>query len=169
MKIVAKLIRILNIGNKSIVEFEVPTYQLRDTTELFDKELVLTIKDKKEARTDSQRRYAWALITEIDKKFNGYKSDLESTYKGILGQANIKPIYLEGLEEIKDSLAETFRIVEVVENRKSLKGKETVLYKCHKGISLLTKEEMIDFIEVLLFQCAELGIETEIDMFVWNK
>ena len=88
----------------------------------------------------------------IDKKINGYQSDEMELYKMILKQSNISPIYLEGLEATQTALEQTFRVVEVIERQ----GQgSTLLFKCHKGISLLTKEEMSDLIEVILQYCQE--------------
>ena len=164
MKLTAKISRVIQ-GTPSLVEFSVPSYQATWLEEYKEKELTLTISDKKESKTNQQNRYAWKLISMIDKKINGYRSDEMELYKMILKQSNISPIYLEGLEATQTALEQTFRVVEVIERRLSQRGTETLLFKCHKGISLLTKEEMSDLIEVILQYCAEYEIEVEREMF----
>lgn len=164
MKLTAKLNRVIK-GTPSLIEFAIPSYQATWLEEYKDKELTLTITDKKETKTNQQNRYAWKLISMIDKKINGFRSDEMSLYKMILKQANIDPIYLEGLEATQTALERTFRIVEVIERRLSQRGTETLLFKCHKGISLLTKEEMAELIEVILQYCQEYEIEVEGNIF----
>ena len=164
MKLTAKLNRVIK-GTPSLIEFAIPSYQASWLEEYKDKELTLTITDKKESKTNQQNRYAWKLISMIDKKINGYRSDEMKLYKMILRQANISPIYLEGLEATQTALERTFRVVEVIESRTSQKGTDTLLFKCYKGISLLTKEEMAELIEVILQYCAEYDIDVEREMF----
>lgn len=164
MKLTAKINRVIQ-GSPSLVEFEIPSYQVSWLDEYKEKELTMTLTDKKESKTNQQNRYAWKLISMIDKKINGYRSDEMTLYKNILKQANISPIYLEGLEATKQALEQTFRVVEVIESRTSQKGTETLMYKCYKGISLLTKEEMAELIEVILQYCNEYEIEVEDNIF----
>lgn len=99
MKLTGKLKRVLTTGTTSLIELEIPTYQTRELNTLEDKDLVIDLKSKKEAKTDSQRRYAWVIINEIDKKLNGYVSDLNGTYENLLQQANIAPVFLETIEQ----------------------------------------------------------------------
>ena len=164
MKLTAKLNRVIK-GSPTLVEFTIPSYQATWLDEYHDKELTLSITDKKENKTNQQNRYAWKLISMIDNKINGYRSDEMQIYKMILKQANINPIYLEGLQATQVALERTFRIVEVIESRTSQKGIETLLFKCYKGISLLTKEEMMNLIEVILQYCTEYEIEVERELF----
>ncbi len=164
MKLTAKLNRVIK-GTPSLIEFAIPSYQATWLDDYHDKELTLSITDKKENKTNQQNRYAWKLISMIDKKINGYRSDEMKLYRMILRQANISPIYLEGLEATQTALERTFRVVEVIERRVSQRGTETLLFKCHKGISLLTKEEMSDLIEVILQYCQEYEIEVERELF----
>ena len=164
MKLTAKLNRVIK-GTPSLIEFAIPSYQASWLEEYKDKELTITITDKKESKTNQQNRYAWKLISMIDNKINGFRSDEMELYKMILRQANISPIYLEGLEATQTALEQTFRVVEVIESRTSQKGVETLMFKCHKGISLLTKEEMAELIEVILQYCAEYDIDVEREMF----
>lgn len=164
MKLTAKISRVIH-GSPSLVEFEIPNYQARWLVDYHDKELTLSITDKKEKKTNRQNAYAWKLISLIDEKINGFKSDEMTVYKTILQQANISPIFLEGLQTTQAALEHTFRIVEVIESRVSQKGTETLMYKCYKGISLLTKEEMGQLIEVILQHCSEYEIEVDDNIF----
>ena len=164
MKLTARLSRVIK-GTPTLIEFAIPSYQSTNLEQYEDKELTLTISDKKEVKTQQQNRYAWKLISMIDKKINGIRSDEMQLYKVILKQANINPVYLEGLEATQQALEQTFRVVEVIESRTSQKGVETLLFKCHKGISLLTKEEMSDLIEVILQYCSEYEIAVEREIF----
>lgn len=168
MKLTAKISRVIQ-GTPSLVEFSVPSYQASWLEEYKEKELTLTITDKKESKTNQQNRYAWKLISMIDNKINGFRSDEMQLYKMILKQANISPIYLEGLEATQTALEQTFRVVEVIESRTSKKGVKTLVFKLYKGISLLNKEEMSDLIEVILQYCQEYEIEVEENIFEYKN
>lgn len=164
MKLTAKLNRVIT-GTQTLVEFEIPPYQSSWLEKYEDKELTLSISDKKESKTSQQNRYAWVLVSMIDKKINGYKSDEITLYQTILQQANISPIYLETIEGALGTIEQSFRVVEVIEQRVSQKGIKTLMLKCYKGISLLNKEEMAELIEVILQYCTEYEIDVDRSRF----
>lgn len=118
----------------------------------------IEIKRPKDKRTLEQNRYIWEIIHQIDKRVNGYISDETAIYKQLLRQAKIKTDYIQALETIKPRLEEIYRIVEEVERRTGDKN-ESVLYRCYIGTSKFTKQEMSDFIEVLITRAYQEGID----------
>lgn len=117
------------------------------------------IKRPKDKRTLEQNRLIWLIIGLIDKRINGYFSDEMSIYCSLIRQAKIKTQYFETLEAAKGHLEEVYRVVEEIERRVSEKGIETVLYRCYIGTSKFTKEEMSDFIEVLINRAYQEGLD----------
>ncbi|EJU22599.1 hypothetical protein HMPREF1143_1724 [Peptoanaerobacter stomatis] len=124
-----------------------------------DKEYLIKIEDIKSKRTLQQNKYIWEIISQIDKKINGYMSDEMSIYISLIKQAKIKTVYIETVEEAKKELLKVFRYVEDVEDRVSSKGIKTVLYRCYYGTSKFDKKEMADFIECLINYSYEVGID----------
>ena len=124
-----------------------------------DKEYLIKIEDIKSKRTLQQNKYIWEIISQIDKKINGYMSDEMSIYISLIKQAKIKTVYIETVEEAKKELLKVFRYVEDIEDRVSSKGIKTVLYRCYYGTSKFDKKEMTDFIECLINYAYEVGID----------
>ncbi|MDO4721620.1 MAG: hypothetical protein Q4A78_13230 [Peptostreptococcaceae bacterium] len=117
------------------------------------------IRRPKDKRSLEQNRLIWRIIGLIDRKINGYFSDEMNLYCSLIRQAKIKTHYFETLEAAKGHLEEVYRVVEEVERRVSEKGTKTVLYRCYIGTSKFTKEEMSDFIEVLINRAYQEGID----------
>lgn len=155
-----KFDRVLTDGNKAIVSFTIPSYQSSYLKELTDELYSIEIKKPKSRKTLAQNNYAWQLMTEIARELAIYPSP-EDVYKQVVKMAKIKTVFLESLndEKVIDGLRKTFRIVEVKEERMSVKGKETVMLECYWGMSNFDKEEMQRFIDVLLNYASEVGID----------
>ena len=162
MKIIGKLRDYFFTDKNIIVQFEVPKHYLRSINRI-DKErlLQIDIQDKKSQRTLQQNAYIWALMTEIDKKENRYadKDSLMDLYKNLIKMARVRIDYLQGIPQALEMLQDAFRVVEVIESRTSEKGVETHLFACYRGTSQFSKEEMSDFVEVILQYAQNTGIE----------
>ena len=145
-------------GNRLTVE--IPAHALEDLERYQQGDnCKLELTRPKDKRTLEQNKYIWVILDLIDKKINGYQSDIWNLYKQLVKQARIKIEYFETLEDAKPYLEETFRVVEEVERRTSAKGKETVLYACYPGTSQFSKKEMANFIEVLLGRAYNEGLD----------
>lgn len=120
---------------------------------------MIKLENEKEKRTLAQNRYIWEIISQIDKKINGYASDEMSIYKQIIQQAKIKSEYIIALPDIKKRLEKVFRFVEEIEDRLSEKGVAMVVFRCYYGTSKFDKKEMKDFIEALIDRAYEEGID----------
>ena len=156
MKITTK---IKHLSGDSVV-FEIKPWQIDWFKEYKDKEITLTVSDKKD-RSGQQNALLWALIHEIDKAMNGYtsKQGEEELYLQLIEEANIKPEFIMALPEVVDRFRKTssFRVVQEVE-RREYKGKEMVVLKCFPGSSKFTTDEMSDFIEATKRYASESGI-----------
>ncbi len=144
-------------GQELIIKF--PLHAIDELKKFRPNDLCMVeIKRPKDKRTLEQNSYIWKIIDLIDKKVNGYCSDKESIYCSVLAEAGIKTDYIQTLEQIKPRLEEIYRIVKEIERRPSDKN-ESVLYRCYIGTSKFTKQEMSDFIEVLITRAYAEGID----------
>ena len=155
-----KLDRILRTNEFTIVSFTIQNYQAKYLDELTDELYSIEIKKPKSRKTLAQNNYAWQLMTEIARELAIYPSP-EEVYMQVVKMAKIKTVFLESLndEKVIDGLKKTFRIVDVKQERLSVKGKETVMLECYWGMSNFDKEEMQRFIDVLLNYASEVGID----------
>lgn len=162
MKIIANYIRrVVNEQGEMEITFSLRDYHFkRQAQSLENIPYSIEIKEVKGKRTLQQNAYIWALIHEIDLAINGHKSDEMSIYCNLIEMSNIQVVPLETIEAAKPELEKTFRVVKEIERRKSIKGADTVVYKCYFGTSHFNKEEMSRFIENLLDYAQEVGVET---------
>lgn len=114
---------------------------------------MFTIKEYKEKRSLSQNAYAWKLITEIGNAIRKSKEE----------------VYLQMLEDYGQS-----EIVSIVSNVSpvgffkyykemgtgTINNKEFTHYKIFKGSSEFDTKEMTIFIDGIIQECKQLGIET---------
>lgn len=118
-----------------------------------DQEKIFEIKEKKRKRSLSQNAYAWELITQIG---NILRKSKEEVYLEMLrdyGQSEIVSIlssinpegYFKYYEEIGTGV---------------VNGKEFTHYKIFKGSSEFDSKEMTIFIDGIINECKDLGIET---------
>lgn len=114
----------------------------------------IEIKRQKDKRTLEQNKYIWRLISMIDEKINGFAGDEMEIYCQVIEEARIKTEYIQALEEAKKYLEETFRVVKELERRGN-----SVLYRCYIGTSQFTKEEMSNFIDVLINRALREGLD----------
>ena len=118
-----------------------------------DKEKKFVIKEFKEKRSLDQNAYAWKLITEIG---NVLRKSKEEVYLQMLkdyGQGEIVSIlssinpkgYFKYYEEVGTGI---------------VNNKEFTHYKIYKGSSEFDRKEMNIFIDGIVQECKQLGIET---------
>lgn len=144
--------------NDTTITFELLPYQRKWLEEYKDKELTVTVTDKKD-RSLLQNAKLWALVHEIDKEMNGYTSDQgeEDIYLQLIEMANIAPEYVQCIPEALKTLKTVYRVVKEVERRQK-NGRESVVAKCYKGTSQFDTREMSDFIETTLRYASQAGI-----------
>lgn len=118
-----------------------------------EKDKVFTIKEYKEKRSLSQNAYAWKLITEIGNCLHKSKEEVYMMMLNDYGQSEIVSIassispvgYFKYYKEIGTG---------------TVKGKEFTHYKIFKGSSEYDSKEMTIFIDGIIQECKQLGIET---------
>lgn len=127
-----------------------------DPTKIF----ICDIKEKREKRSLDANSYAWVLMDKIAKEI---KSSKEEVYLRMLEKYGVF-VYVSVPEIAINSLRKTFRIVyprgTVVED---MDGITCVLRRCqcYVGSSKYDTKEMSDFIDGIVSEAQELGIETE--------
>ena len=118
-----------------------------------DKDKIYEIHEKKEKRSLSQNAYAWKLITELG---NVLRKSKEEVYLQMLkdyGQSEIIVVlstvnpagYFKYYEKFRDVI---------------IKGNEFTQYKLFKGSSEFDSREMSIFIDGIVQECQNVGIET---------
>ena len=120
---------------------------------LHDKDVNIDIKQYRQKRSLNANNYAWELITKIADKMLLGKEDVylrmlkeygQSEMISVLSHIDISP-YLKYYEEAGQS---------------TLNGKEFTHYKVYKGSSEFDTKEMSIFIEGIVQEAKNLGIET---------
>lgn len=118
-----------------------------------DKEKVYEIKEYREKRSLNANSFSWVLIGKIA---DVLRSDKESVYLTMLkryGQSDIVSV----LADV--NVKGYFKYYEEI-GRASLQGKEFIHYKVFKGSSEYDTREMAIFIDGIISECKEMGIET---------
>ena len=120
---------------------------------LHDKDVNIEVKQYRQKRSINANNYAWELITKIADKMLLSKEDVylrmlkeygQSEMISVLSHIDISP-YLKYYEEAGTS---------------ALNGKEFTHYKVYKGSSEFDTKEMSVFIEGIVQEAKNLGIET---------
>lgn len=118
-----------------------------------DKDKIFEIKEHKEKRSLSQNSYAWKLIMELA---NVLRKSKEEVYLQMLkdyGQSEIVVIlskvnphgYFKYYDKVRDVI---------------IKGNQFTQYKIYKGSSEYDSKEMSIFIDGIIQECQNVGIET---------
>ena len=119
-----------------------------------DKDKIFKIEEYKEKRSLNANNYAWKLITEIGNILRKSKEEVYIQMLKDYGQSEVISIassispkgYFKYFEEI---------------GRSTLNGKEFVHYKIYKGTSEYNTKEMSIFIDGVVQEAEQLGIETK--------
>ena len=143
--------------NKPRITFEVNEredfYQLFDEHKDMDK-LSIEVKQYRQKRSLNANNYAWALITQIADVIRASKEDIYLEMLRRYGQSEIISVvahipiteYIKYCEEAGES---------------SLNGKLFKHYKVYKGSSEFDSREMSIFIDGIVSEAKELGIQTD--------
>ena len=118
-----------------------------------DKDKIFEIKEHKEKRSLSQNSYAWKLIMELA---NILRKSKEEVYLQMLkdyGQSEIVVIlstvnphgYFKYYDKVRDVI---------------IKGNQFTQYKIYKGSSEYDSKEMSIFIDGIIQECQNVGIDT---------
>lgn len=118
-----------------------------------DKKYSIEIKQFRKKRSNDANSYAWKLITELG---NYYKISKEKCYEDMLkhyGQVLLVPI------KAGDNPNGYFKYYDY-ECSKIINGKEADYYRVYKGSSEYDTHEMSVFIDGVIQECQDVGIET---------
>lgn len=118
-----------------------------------DREKIFDIKEHKEKRSKSQNAYAWELIGKIADIVRKSKEEVYIDMLKHYGQVQLVSMlssinpngYFKYYEEYKKGIQN---------------GKEFTAYKIYKGSSEFDTKEMTIFIDGIIQECENLGIET---------
>lgn len=127
---------------------------------LAGKEVSIQIALPKEKRSLDSNNYFWLLINKLADKLHTSKDEMYLKMLKRYGQSIIVTVK-QGLDIEKAG----FKYYELLKDG-LINGKPFTAYKIFIGSSQYSKEEMSVLIEGTISECKELGIETELDMFV---
>ena len=117
----------------------------------------------KKPRTLSQNGLMWALLTELALFLGEGKKDPdlspEKLYYSLLSKYGVAE-YLEAIPEAEEALKKVFKIVIKVDDRESLKGVQTKVFKCYYGSSTFDTKQMGILIDGLLDTMANYQVNT---------
>lgn len=137
--------------NNNVISFEIP-YNVG--LEL-GKDYTLEIKPYKSSRSLEQNALLWGLIQQISDETGNEPMDI---YIAALESADAKYDYLQGTEEVEDSLRKVFRAVKPLNSFVNEKGNNIVTYKVWYGSSKYDVSQMTKLIDYVMNAASELGI-----------
>lgn len=125
---------------------------VEEVNKLKNRTLICDVKELEKARTISQNRFFWEIVTKIANhpEINTTKDEV---YEQMLQQ------YGEPIAEVKTEVLQDFGKADVHYILSKI-GRKYNYYLVVKGISLMTTKEMTAFIEHALTEAKELGIDT---------
>lgn len=119
-----------------------------------EKDKIFELKEYKEKRSLNANNYAWKLISEIGNKIRKSKEEVYLQMLKDYGQSDMVSL----LSSI--SPKGYFKYYEVA-GRTTLNGKEFTHYRIFKGTSEYDTKEMSIFIDGIVQEAEQLGIETK--------
>lgn len=126
--------------------------ELQDIRET--KDLDIEFKKHREKRSLSANAYAWLLIGKIADKLRAGKDEIYLKLLKRYGQSE----FVSVLSHI--DVSGYFKYYEAVANA-TIQGKEFTHYKIYKGSSEFDSEQMAIFIDGIVSEAKDLGIQTE--------
>ena len=127
---------------------------------LSGKEVNITISEPKEKRSLDSNSYFWLLVNKLADKLHTSKEEMYLKLLKDYGQSIVVTVK-QGL----DLSQAGFKYYEVLKDG-LINGKPFTAYKVFIGSSQYTKEQMSVLIDGAVQECKELGIETELDMYM---
>lgn len=164
MKAIAKYKDLLldSEGN-GVVSLTVNNYkQIQELKQLDPtKTYAVEIKEVKSKRSIEQNRLLWKLLSEIDEKINGGRSDsIMDIYVTALEKANAKYEYIGALPQAEEMLKMNFRAIKFIKEI-DLNGVKGNMYKCFIGSSKMDTKEMTLLIETAMDMAMQVGIDVD--------
>ena len=158
MKFKSKLSNIVrNFNGDYQVIFTAPRNVLEELANLKDQELQIDVDKFRNKRSLNANAYCWKLITQIADKT---KTDKWSVYKELLVRYSNSYEYLIVKPQAVKSLEKVFRVIKNV-GEGQIKGNKAIQIQGYYGSSTFNTKEMSTFIDGVVSEAKELGIETE--------
>lgn len=153
----------LFIGSPTgLVQIQIPSYQAEWLKDLDSKETYsINIKPAKSKKSLNQNNLVWGLMTEIAKQLDMFP-DANEVYLTIIKLAKIKTHYLqlENDEAVLDAIRERFRAFKIVDTNINAKGNSVCTVEVSVGMSQFNKNEMVEFIDKLLYFAVMNDVDT---------
>ena len=145
------------MGGDLLVTLSMPPSHIDEVTKLRDEPLDVEIKKHRERRSLTSNAYAWVLITKIAQSMQPplNKNDVYVEMLKRYGQGDIVTIQKERL----DNVLRAFDYYEY-KGEGTTNGKEFRHYMVYVGSSQYDSKEMSVFIDGIVNEAKELGIET---------
>ena len=162
MKTTSKIVNLQKSGRGPyILSVLVPQNSVNSLVSLKDDEIDVEIKKHSKKRSLNANAYAWVLMTQIAKEMSkDAPMDKWTVYKELLKTYSNSFEYLVVKEESLPRLEKAFRVIEVL--GEGVLGKDKAYQvQAYYGSSTFTKEEMKPFIDGIVQEAKQLGIETE--------
>ena len=158
MKFKSKLSNIVrNFNGDYQVILNAPRNVLEELASLKDNELQVDIDIFRNKRSLNANAYCWKLITEIADKTH---TDKWSVYKQLLVRYSNSFEYLIVKPQAIKSLEKVFRVIKNV-GEGQIQGCKAIQIQGYYGSSTFNTKEMSVFIDGIVSEAKELGIETE--------
>ena len=118
-----------------------------------DKDKLFEVKEKKQKRSLNSNAYAWVLITKIGDALNKSKEELYFQFLKEYGQ--VTSIMLS--DEINiDGFVKYYEL----ESKRKVNNRIFKIYRIYKGSSEFDTKEMSTFIDGIVYEAKNLGIDT---------
>jgi len=139
------------VYGKHYITLVIDDANMEEVNKLTNRTLLCEIKELAKAKTISQNRYYWELVTKIANEIGSTKDEI---YEQMLKD------YGTPIAEVKAEVAANLTGSDI-HYVLSKRGRKYNYYLVVKGISLMTSKEMTVFIEQAINEAKELGIDTD--------
>lgn len=136
---------------KHFVSFTIEEGNLEEVSELKNRLLSIEFKDVERAKTISQNRYYWTIVSNIADSINSSKEEVYNQH--LLNYGHVVAEFKSNKQQ--DLVSNDLHMILYKSGRKFN------YFHVVKGISLMTSREMSDFIEHAVMDAKELGIPTD--------
>ena len=136
---------------KHFVSFTIEEGNLEEVNGLKNRLLSIEFKDVERAKTISQNRYYWTIVSNIADSINSSKEEVYNQH--LLNYGHVVAEFKANKEQ--DLVSNDLHMI------RYKSGRKCNYYYVVKGISLMTTREMSDFIEHAISDARDLGIPTD--------
>lgn len=139
----------------------VPKTQVNSLVGLKGEGLSIQVGKEKRKRSLNANAYAWVLLTKIAEELSKEQIiDKWTVYKNLLKKYSNSFVYMVVKKDALPGIKKVFRAVEVLAEQ-MMGDQDTLQLQCYFGSSTFTKEEMKTFLDGVVLEAKELGIDTE--------